>query len=359
LDTAAAAVPRDDLRAVLRTVAADGSAAYPDAVADLHSLEPVAAEQGTTAALIRGIAAGFAARGYTVGGFSAVSDSRVPGGSGLSSSAAVEALIARIFANLYPRASAPPRENLSAIDLAVIGQYAENRFFGKPCGLMDQIACSLGGAETIDFADPAAPLVEAIAFDPAACGLALCVVNTGGSHADLSADYAAIPADMKAVAAFFGKEVLRDCSKAAVLEAAAEIRRGCGDRAFLRALHFFDENERVAAMARALKGGDSAGYLALVQESGDSSERLLQNVSVASVPREQPVAAALALTRDYIRSRGCKAAASRVHGGGFAGTIQVYVPKEELPAYTGAIEAVFGEGSLTELVIRQEGAVEL
>jgi galactokinase len=360
LDQAAVAAPRKDGIVVFR------SAGYPDVVVDLQDrgasgeLAPVPEEKETTEALIRGIAAEFERRGTAVRGFTANAASRVFPGSGLSSSAAVEVLIGSIFDNLYGGGKR------SALELARIGQKAENVFFGKPSGLEDQAACAFGGAVAIDFLDPGAPQVAGIAFDPVSAGYALCVVNTGGSHADLTEDYAGIPREMKALAQFFGKTVLRELDWETVLPRAGEIRTALGDRALLRARHFFYENLRVDAMLEVLRKTASAAdprekqgyfsrFLTLVNESGDSSWELLQNVFAPRKPREQGIALALTLTRDFIAGNG----ACRVHGGGFAGTIQAYIPLNAVPAYRDIMEAVFGPGAVTELRIRSAGAVEL
>jgi galactokinase len=360
LDQAAVAAPRNDEIVVFRSVG------YPDVVVDLRGrpgsspLEPDPAEEGTTEALIRGIAAEFERRGIRVRGFTANAASEVFPGSGLSSSAAVEVLFGSIFDNFYGEGK------LSALELAQIGQKAENTFFGKPSGLMDQVACASGGAVAIDFQDTDHPRVTNIAFDPASAGYALCVVDTKGSHADLTDDYAAIPREMKAVARFFGKTVLRELDWKTVLSRADEIRKALGDRALLRAHHFFSENRRVDAMLNALEKTNSAvdpqekqgalsRFLALVNESGNSSWELLQNIFAPHKPREQGIALALAVTRDFIGGNG----ACRVHGGGFAGTIQAYIPLNAVPAYRTTMEAVFGPGAVTELRIRPVGAVEL
>jgi galactokinase len=361
LDQAAIVTPRNDNIVFYR------SAGYPDVKVALTGpggrpdLDPKPEEKGTTEALVRGIAAEFTMRGYKVGGFSANAASTVLPGSGLSSSAAVEVLFGRIFDNLYGGGGR------SSLEIAQIGQKAENVYFGKPCGLMDQAACATGGAVVIDFGNRGRPTVNQIGFDLAAAGYALCVVNTLGSHANLTPDYAAIPAEMKAVAAFFGKEVLRELHRETILSKAPELRKAAGDRALLRAMHFFDENDRVDAMAAALReaakpGGPHLGaiydYLLLVNESGDSSWELLQNVFSPHSPAEQGVSVALALSRRFIREKGFKGAC-RVHGGGFAGTIQAYIPLDALDSYRAELEAVFGAGSVTMLRIRPIGAEEL
>ncbi|MDR0600452.1 MAG: galactokinase [Treponema sp.] len=374
LDQAAVAAPRADLRIFFR------STGFPDVMVDLAGpgggldLAPRESEKGATAALIRGVAAEFSARGTAVRGFTVNADSTVLPGSGLSSSAAVEVLFGRIIDNLFSGGGH------DFLEIARVGQRAENRYFGKPCGLMDQTACACGGAVGIDFADPGKPAVKRVEVDLAAGGYALCVVNTGGSHADLTPDYAAIPAEMKAVAAFFGKGALRECDEGAVKAGAPEIRRKLGDRALLRALHFFAENRRAAEMLAALEafhapppgnGGEPeaarkarqdalARYLNLVNESGDSSWELLQNVYSPRNPEDQGISTALALTRDFLDAEtGGAAGACRVHGGGFAGTIQSYIPLPLLERYRTLMDGLFGPGSVTPLMIRPLGAEEL
>jgi galactokinase len=353
MDAVAVAFPCEDRRVFFRSVG------FPDVVVNLDdegcgpALSPKKEEQGTTEALVRGIAAEFAKRG-AIGGFCANASSTVLQGSGLSSSAALEVLIAKIFDSLYQGGSC------SALELAQIGQKAENEFFGKPCGLMDQAASACGGAAFIDFADPASVRLKKIPFDLFAAGFALCVVNTRGSHANLTPDYAAIPKEMKDVARFFGKEFLRELELSQVLSAAPEIRKTVGDRALLRAIHFFNEDRRASEMAAALeRGGQSMPrFLELVNESGDSSWELLQNLYSPGDPRAQGLSLALAVSREFFRAHGMKAAC-RVHGGGFAGTIQSYVPLEAIEDYRARMESLFGAGALSRLRIRQEGAVEI
>jgi len=368
LDAAAVVALRADTRIFFR------STGYPDVIVDLAGadnrpdLEPKNEERGTTEALVRGIAAEFIKRGAKVKGFTVTADSTVLPGSGLSSSAAVEVLFGRIIDNLFNGGACTP------VEIAQIGQKAENVYFGKPCGLMDQIACAYGGAVAIDFADPSKPLVTRLDVDFSSAGYALCIVNTHGSHADLTADYAAIPAEMKAVAAFFGKEVLRECEKKEVEEKATTIRQKLGDRALLRALHFFDENHRASEMLAALEklsvseefaGGSSqkhqaiADYLQLVNQSGDSSWELLQNVFSPQNPKAQGIAAALALTRNFLRTETPHPGACRVHGGGFAGTIQAYIPIPALEKYRTVMDGIFGPQSVTVLRIRPIGAEEI
>ncbi|MDR1099441.1 MAG: galactokinase [Treponema sp.] len=364
LDAAAAVSPRRDSRVFFR------STGFPDVEVDLAlpggegpALEPRQNETGTTEALIRGVAAEFARRGVRIGGFTANADSTVLPGSGLSSSAAVEVLFGCIFNHLYGGGKFSP------LELAMFGQRAENNYFGKPSGLMDQAACASGGAIAIDFEDPQNPRVSPLAFDPAALGYSLCVVNTRGSHADLTPDYAAIPREMNAVARFFGKSVLREISPADILARIPELREAAGDRALLRALHFFSENKRVDAMKAALekmRAGNAAAfqdYLQLVNESGDSSWELLQNVYSPKNPAAQGLSLALALSRDFFRSLAGREeqrpGACRVHGGGFAGTIQAYVLTAHLAAYRERMENVFKGGAVTVLKIRPAGTAEL
>ncbi|MDR1389989.1 MAG: galactokinase [Treponema sp.] len=358
LDQAAVAAKRADGKVFFR------STGFPDVTVDLSNLEPDEREYGTTEALIRGIAAELHKRGIVLGGISVNADSAIFAGSGLSSSAAVEVLFGRIFDNLYGGG------NRTALEIAQIGQKAENVFFGKPCGLMDQTACASGGAVAIDFADVEKPLVKRVNVDLDAAGYTLCVVNTRGSHADLTPDYAAIPAEMKAVAAFFGKKVLRECDEESVESRAAEIRRTCGDRALLRALHFFDENQRVDAMLAALEKLDAASghssrreaiieYLGLINDSGHSSWELLQNVYSTQNVREQGASLGLVLTRDFLRAETTAPGACRIHGGGFAGTIAAYLPLNTLQNYRKIMDAVFGADSVIPLRIRPTGAEEL
>jgi galactokinase len=358
LDSVAIAAPRKDKKVFFR------STGYPDVIVDLSDLSPKDGEKGTTEALVRGIAAEFTARGTPVGGFTVNAASTVLPGSGLSSSAAVEVLLGRIFDCLYSDGK------LSALEIARIGQKSENVYFGKPCGLMDQTACASGGAVAIDFGDLLNPQVRRIDFDLAAGGFALCVVDTRGSHVDLTPDYAAIPAEMAAVAAVFGKTVLREVDEEAVLSRAAEIRKIAGDRALLRSLHFFSENRRVDAMLAALEKMNAAAgagmkkaaldeYLGLVNKSGDSSWELLQNIYSPQNPGEQGVSLALALTRNFLdRACGGKGAC-RVHGGGFAGTVQAYLPLDALEDFSLQIESFFGPRSVTVLRIRPVGVAEI
>lgn len=318
---------------------------------ELDSLEPREEEQETTTALIRGIASRFRQLGYNIGGFNAYIASDVLKGSGLSSSASIEVLVGTIMSALYNEGCVDPKE------LAKIGQYAENVYFNKPCGLMDQIACAVGGFVAIDFKDTENPVVNKIEFDLAKAGYSLLVVDTGGNHADLTRDYADVPREMKSVAAAFGKTVLRGLSVDKVLADIPALRQKVGDRAILRALHFFSDNERAAAQAEALKAGDFYAFLELVNESGSSSWRLLQNVYTNQNPAEQGVTLALAITERFIRQKG--AGACRVHGGGFAGTIQAYIRHEDVNEYVSVINRIFGDRATTVLGIRPYGTLHL
>ncbi len=306
-------------------------------------------EAGTSISLVRGIAARMAECGYSVGGFSAYITSDVLPGSGLSSSASFEVLIGVIISHLYNGGGVEPAE------IAKIGKFAENEYFKKPCGLQDQMACALGGVSYIDFLHADNPLHETIPFDLEKQGYALCIVNTGGAHSDLTAEYASIPAEMMQVAEMFGKEKMRFCGPDEFFCRLPEVRTAFGDRAVLRAYHFFAENERPAKMAQALRTGDFAGFLNLVNESGRSSYEFLQNIYVSGQPQDQPLAIALALSEKILGSRG----AWRVHGGGFAGTIQAYIPDGLRQVYKNAMEAVFGSGCCYFLTFRYTGPVEI
>ena len=311
---------------------------------------PADVTAGTSGALIAGMADGFASMGYAYGGFDAVMTSQVLRGSGLSSSAAYEVAVGSIFNHLYCGGS------VDAVTVAKLSQRAENVFFGKPCGLMDQIACAVGGMVAIDFADPKEPVVEPISFDMTGAGYALCIVDTGGNHADLTADYAAVPAEMKSVAGVFRKNVLREVNEDEFMSRIAELRERVGDRAVLRALHFFEENRRVAAQADALKVGDLSAYFANVRASGRSSFCYLQNVYTTANVAEQGLSLALCLAERVLQG---ESAAWRVHGGGFAGTVQAYVPLSRVAEFRAVMDAAFGAGACLELHIRGVGAVRV
>ncbi len=329
------------------------SEGFPEDQVDLGNLSPSADEYGQSTALIRGTAAAMQTAGYQIGGFVAYTTSNVLKGSGLSSSAAFEVLCCNIYSHLYNEG------RLSAVEAAKMGQQAENVFFGKPCGLMDQMASSVGAMVAIDFQSTKDPAVEKIDFDFAATGYCLCIVDTKGDHQNLTPEYAAIPGEMKAAAAVMGGEVLRDCTDAQLDANINAIRAKCGDRALLRAIHFMAENDRAAQEADALRQNDFPRFLSLVDASGDSSYMYLQNVSVAATPARQEVAVGLALTRRFLSRQAAGRGACRVHGGGFAGTIQAFIPADCLNAYQGMIESVFGPGSCHILSIRPLGGVRI
>lgn len=318
-------------------------------VVDLSSLALDPKEEGASAALLRGICARCVELGYQVGGFEAYTITRVLKGSGLSSSAAFEVLVVTILNHLYND------DRMDPVTVAKIAQYAENVYFGKPSGLLDQMASSVGGFTSIDFNDPENPIIEKVDFDISAQGYALCVVDTGGNHADLTDEYAAIPAEMKQVAGYFGKQFLRDVDEKEFYEQIGEIRKQTGDRAVLRAMHFFDDDRLAAEEAKALRAGDFAGFQEMVLASGRSSLQRLQNVFAVVNPQEQGLTLALALTEKLLAGKG----AWRVHGGGFAGTIQAYVPFSMLDEYRAAIEKVFGEGACYTLSVRQPGGTKV
>lgn len=301
-------------------------------------------------ALVAGMCGGFRKYGYRVGGFDAYTTSRVLKGSGLSSSAAFEVMIGNILNYLYNEGAVPNEE------IAKIAQYAENVYFGKPCGLMDQMACAVGGFVYIDFNDPKNPVIEPISFSLDEKGYMLCIVNTGGNHANLNADYASVPEEMKAVAATFGREVLRGLSEEELRKKIPALRETVGDRAILRALHFIRENDRVATVAAALKSDSTDGFLAGICASGDSSFKYLQNVYTTLNVREQGLSLALAVTEGLLSGKGC---AWRVHGGGFAGTIQVFVKRELAEDFRREMDAIFGEGAAMMLRIRPAGAIRM
>lgn len=283
---------------------------------DISSLEPVESEKFRSSALIRGVCDGIVKDGGKAGAFCAYTTSKILKGSGLSSSAAFEDMIGTIENHLYNGGK------YDFTKISMISQYAENRFFGKPCGLMDQIACAAGGFVHIDFADPKNPVTERIEFSPEKFGYSLCIVNTGGSHADLNDDYASVPAEMKAVARFFGKDVLCGLTKTDIVSNAKALRETVGDRAILRALHFISENERVCRISEYIAKGDIKGFLSVINESGRSSATLLQNYYSTKAPSEQGIGLACAIAESVMGGGG----ACRVHGGGFAGTAQAFVP---------------------------------
>ena len=338
LDTIACVSKRDDSRVI---IASEG---FPVVDVDISDLEIKSEERNTTEALIRGIAKAFGERGIEVGGYQANTTTRVLKGSGLSSSAAIEVLAAEIFNNIYGS------DKLDPVELAKIGQYAENVYFGKPSGLLDQISCAHGGIVGIDFKDPKNPLITPLDVDFEEHGYALVITDTKGNHADLTEEYASVPPEMRMVASYFGKDNLREVEYADFISNIKEIREKLkNDRAILRAYHFFKENERVALMLQELKDESIDTFLMLVEESGNSSFKYLQNVYPSSSPSEQGLSLALALSEDVLEGEG----ASRVHGGGFAGTIQAYVPEYMVDKYIKRMESVFGEGCSTCIAIRK------
>ena len=317
---------------------------------DLNRLEPVESEASHSAALIRGVAAGVAKVGGKVGGFDAFSTSDVLRGSGLSSSAAFEVVVGAILRGEYNNGD---ETLLSQVELAKIGQYAENVFFGKPCGLMDQTACAVGGVITIDFKDPAHPVVGQTAIDLAKHGFVMCISDTKGSHADLTDDYAAIRREMESVAEQFGKKVQREVDEDEFYKALPKLRKAVGDRAVVRAMHFYNDCRRAAQLCDAVREDDFETFLRLIIEGGHSSFEFNQNAYSIKNPKEQGVPVALALSQRVLNGRG----AWRLQGGGFAGTIQAFVPVDLLDAYKAAIDGCFGEGSCHVLNIRNYGAV--
>ena len=325
------------------------SKGYPMSIVDLANLEPVDSEINSTPALIRGVAARFAQLGCEVKGFDAYCESTVLPGSGLSSSAAYEVLIGTIINGLFFGGK------VSQPEIAMIGQYAENVFFGKPCGLMDQMASAVGNLVTIDFFDKENPVIEPVDFDFASCGHALCIIDSGADHADLTDEYAAVPGEIKAVASYFGKEVLTQIDEAEFYANIPALRSACGDRAVMRAIHFYQENARVPQQVAALKEGNFEKFLALVKQSGYSSYMYLQNVIPAGYKAHQDVAVALTLCEHHLAGRG----AYRVHGGGFAGTVQAFVPFDILDTFVAGIDAVLGAGACHVLSIRPQGGVEM
>lgn len=345
LDIIAVAAARDD------GVVSVKSAGFPEDIVDSSAADaPDESKFFTSASIIAGMERAMLDAGYKVGGFDAYTTSSVLKASGLSSSAAFEVMIGTIISHMFNDGK------IDNVEIAKMSQFAENKFFGKPCGLLDQTACAVGGFITIDFADPSAPDIRKLDFDLNAKGYSLCIVNTGGNHADLNEDYASVPAEMKAVAAAFGKPVLRGLSKDDIVKKIPELRESVGDRAIMRALHFIDENDRVAAQIAALEADDIDTFLKNVIASGNSSFRYLQNVYTIKNVEEQGLSLALCLTESKLAG---EKAAWRVHGGGFAGTIQAFVPSELAEAYRTYIDSVFGEGACLILSVRQAGAVRL
>ena len=325
------------------------SEGFPMAAVDLDDLEVHPEEYNQFISILRGTAAWFARQGCPLEGFNAYITSTVFKGSGLSSSAALEVLLGNIFNSLFHKNKCTP------VEIAQIGQYAENVYFGKPSGLLDQMASSVGGMVAIDFADNDHPIVEKVDFDFAATGYALCIIDSGADHADLTDEYAAVTMELKKVCTHFGKSVLREVPGEELFAALPELRKECGDRAVLRALHVYHENDRVDNQVAALRRGDFDFFLSEIRESGLSSWRYLQNVVPAGYTEHQDVAFALALAEHLLDTAG----ACRVHGGGFAGTIQAFVPLDMLEGFKAGIERTLGEGKCYVLTIRPVGGVRL
>lgn len=344
-----------DLDAIAVVGAADGdtvefvSEGYDPIRFDSKDLAVTEDAKGTTAALLKGVIKGMQDRGYRTGAFRAYVTSEVLSGSGLSSSAALESIIGTILSGLYNDMTVPP------VDIAIIGQYAENVYFGKPSGLMDQIACSVGDFVHIDFADPAKPVVTKINCDITAEGYRLCIVDTKGSHANLTDDYAAIPAEMKEAAAFFGKEYLHEVTLDEFLSALPKLYGKIGDRCVLRAFHYLTEVERVSRASAALQEKRFADFLEVIRESGNSSYKYLQNVYSSKYEQTQPVPTTLMLSEHYLKDNGV----CRVHGGGFAGTIQAFVKQEAVTGYKSFIENILGEGTCHVLSVRKQGGIKV
>lgn len=330
---------------VVKVVSGD----YPLITVSLDDLEKRDTETGTTISLIKGVLKGIENQGGKIGGFQTYMTSDVLIGAGLSSSAAFEVMIGTIISGLYNDMK------ISPVDIAKIGQYAENVYFGKPCGLMDQMACSVGNLVHIDFAEKENPVIESISCDLAEYGYSLCITDTKGSHADLTGDYAAVPAEMRQVAALFGKELLYGITLEDLIEKAPEIREKLGDRPLLRAIHFVNENKRVHRSAEALKAKDFATFLQGVKESGDSSFKFVQNVYTNRNVQEQNMSVALAFSESVLGNNGV----CRVHGGGFAGTIQAFVKNEAVTDYKNVMDQVFGKDACTVLKIRKYGGMKV
>ena len=344
LDIIAVASKRDDMMINIK------SEGFPIDEIDVSDPQPDEKFFYSSGSIISGMTRGFLNNGYKVGGYDAYTTSNVFKGSGLSSSAAFEDMVGNILNHFYNDGKVENPE------IAKIAQYAENVFFGKPCGLMDQTACAVGGFVAIDFKDPKNPIIEKLDFDLTGAGYSLCIVNTGGNHADLNDDYASVPAEMKGVAAHFGKPVLREVEEADIIAAIPELREKCGDRAIMRALHFVNENKRVAAQTEALKSGDLAKFFEGVHASGNSSFKYLQNVYTTKNITEQGLSLALCLAERVLTGRD---AAWRVHGGGFAGTIQAFIKNEDIADFRRVLDGAFGEGATTVLKVRPYGAIKV
>lgn len=330
---------------VIRLVSGD----FPMEEVDVADLSMKEEEQSTTTALIRGVAAGMKERGHKVGGFTAYITSDVLMGAGMSSSAAFESLIGTILSGLYNDMK------VSSIEIAQIGQYAENIYFGKPCGLMDQMACSVGGMIFIDFKEKEHPEVRQVHTDFEKAGLSLCIVDTKGSHADLTPDYAAVPAEMNQVAQALGREHLREVPRETFFKELPKLWKETSGRAVLRAIHFYEEEERVLRGVKSLEESDYPGFLSVIKASGDSSAKYLQNIYSPKDVDSQNVTVALAVSESILGENGV----CRVHGGGFAGTIQTFVKNEAVAAYKEQIEAIYGDDSCHVLKVRLQGGIRV
>ena len=338
-------IVKKDTRDEVRVVSDDAD----EIVVDITDLSIRQEEKGSTLALIKGVLAGFCNRGYKIGGFSAYITSDVLIGSGVSSSAAFETLIGTILSGLYNRM------RISNVEIAMIGRFAENVYFGKPCGLMDQMACSIGSLVYIDFYDSEKPFVEKISFDLEKYGYSLCITDTKGSHADLTDEYAAVPEEMKRVASYFCKEVLADVTLEELLNNVVDMRKVLSDRCILRGIHFLTENKRVEEEVNALKDGAINTFLECIKASGNSSYKFLQNVYSVKNVYQQNVSLALALSETLLVDKGV----CRVHGGGFAGTIQAFVKNEHVKAYQESMNQIFGYGACSVLKIRKYGGIQI
>lgn len=325
------------------------SAGYPMDTVNCNELEVKECEMGKSQSIIRGITARFKELGYKVGGFDATTASQVLSGSGLSSSAAFEVLVCTILSHLYNDGKVDP------VEVAKISQYSENVYFGKPCGLLDQMACSVGGFVSIDFEDTSKPIVNKIDFDFASSGHSLCIIDTKGSHSDLTDDYAAVRREMEMVAEYFGKKVLREVDKAEVIANAGAIAKAVSPRAVIRALHYYGENEKVVLQADALSKNDFEAFKKLIIESGFSSYMYNQNVYTQKAGADQPLSLALCISEQMLKGKG----AWRVHGGGFAGTIQAFVPDGMVEEYTSAMKSIFGDDAAYVLSVRPFGGVRI
>ena len=323
------------------------SEGFPEDVVDITDETVDEAKFFTSGAIISGVCKGFKNNGFAIGGYNAYTTSSVLKGSGLSSSAAFEDMVGNILNYFFNDGK------IDNAEIAKISQFAENKYFGKPCGLMDQVACAVGGFVAIDFADPTKPIIEKMDFDLTAHGYSLCIVSTGGNHADLNEEYASVPAEMKAAASHFGKPVLREVALEDLIAAIPALREEHGDRAILRAFHFINENKRVKAQTEALRRGDLDSFFDGVLASGNSSFEYLQNVYTTKNVSEQGLSLALALAQYYLADRG---GAWRVHGGGFAGTTQAYVRNEDVAGYRALMDGAFGEGACIVLRVRGIGA---